>query len=408
GVRHWSALVGAEELGRRFRWVEPRGPQGLAATVVALNYSSGTTGVPKGVMISHANYVANCVQTAWLARRDPGFEERRARARYLCFLPMYHAMAQTMFCVSAPRDGVPVYLMPRFDFLGMLEAVERFRITDLILVPPIVVAMAKHPAAKKADLSSVERVGSGAAPLGREVCAELEKLWPEGKINVKQGWGMTEATCTVTTWPPNSISHSFSVGELAPNCEAKIVEDEAGQHEVKQGERGELWVRAPNVMMGYWGKPEATRETLTEDGWLRTGDIAYMDEENRLFIVDRKKARMSENELIKVKGLQVAPAELEALLLDHPAVADAAVIGVTIKGEEAPRAYIVLNQGQKATAEDINAFMETRISKSKRLTGGIRFIDAIPKNPSGKILRKILRDQAKADVGDSDARESRL
>lgn len=213
---------------------------------------------------------------------------------------------------------------------------------------------------------------------------------------------MTEATCTVTTWEPNSISHSFSVGELAPNCEAKIVDDEVGLHEVKQGERGELWVRAPNVMKGYWGRPEATRETLTEDGWLRTGDIAYIDKENKLFIVDRKK------ELIKVKGIQVAPAELEALLLDHPAVADAAVVGVTIKGEEAPRAYIVLNQEQKATAEDINAFMATRISKSKRLTGGVCFTDAIPKNPSGKILRKILRDKAKAEVGDSDARESRL
>lgn len=401
GIQHWNSLLASPEAGRSFVWEELSTEEELNRTI-ALNYSSGTTGVPKGVMITHRNYVANCIQTAYLAQTDPEYDERRLRSRLLCFLPMYHAMAQTIFCVSAPISQVPVYLMPKFDFLGMLEAIQKFRITDLILVPPIVVALAKHPATRSFDLDSVERVGSGAAPLGREVCAELERLWPDGRVNVKQGWGMTEATCTVTSFEPNAISLSFSVGELAPNCEAKIVDDETGQHEVKQGDRGELWVRAPNIMKGYWRKPEATKEALTEDGWLRTGDIAYMDEKNHIFIVDRKK------ELIKVKGIQVAPAELEALLLDHHAVADAAVIGVTIKGEEAPRAYIVLNKGEKATAKEIAEFMKTRVNRSKWLTGGIRFVDAIPKNPSGKILRKILRDQAEAEVGDSDARESRL
>jgi 4-coumarate--CoA ligase len=214
--------------------------------------------------------------------------------------------------------------MPKFDFLEMLQYVQKYRITDLVLVPPVVVAMAKHPATKKFDLSSVESVGSGAAPLGKEVSEEFERLWSTGQVNVKQGWGMTELTCSATSFHPNKRSTSFSVGEMLANCEAKIVLDEAGTIEAPQGERGEIWVRGPNVMKGYWKKPEATKETITEDGWLKTGDVAYVDKGGDIFIVDRKK------ELIKVKGLQVAPAELEAILLDHPEVQDVAVIGITV------------------------------------------------------------------------------
>lgn len=322
-IRHWTALLDPAEKARSYAWPELSTEEELDR-VVALNYSSGTTGVAKGVMITHKNYVANCSQVIHLNSQHPDYDEKVKRSRYLCFLPMYHAMAQTIFCVNAPKSGLPVYIMPKFDFLEMLQAVQKFRITDLTLVPPVVVAMAKHPATRKFDLSSVETIGSGAAPLGREACEQLEALWPKGKMNVKQGWGMTELTCAATTFHPAKTSESFSVGELLANCEAKIVADDEGKVEVPQGERGEVWVRAPNVMKGYWNKPEATRETLTEDGWLRTGDVAYVDKEGHFFIVDRKK------ELIKVKGLQVAPAELEALLLDHPDVQDAAVIGVTV------------------------------------------------------------------------------
>ena len=164
--------------------------------------------------------------------------------------------------------------------------------------------------------------GSGAAPLGSEVSKEVEQLWPKGTMNLKQGWGMTEVTCAATTFDPSKYSASFSVGELVPNCEAKIVLDDEGKVEAPQGERGEIWVRGPNIMKGYWNKPQATEETFGPGRWLKTGDVAYVDEEGHFFIVDRKK------ELIKVKGLQVAPAELEAMLLDHPEVQDAAVIGV--------------------------------------------------------------------------------
>jgi 4-coumarate--CoA ligase len=376
-IRHWTSLLDSPEAGSRYHWPNLTSKDELDR-VIALNYSSGTTGVAKGVMITHRNYVANCAQQINLSRQAPDYEEKLPNKRYLCFLPMYHAMAQAIFAVSAPKLRVPVYMMPKFDFLEMLTAVAKFRITDLVLVPPVIVAMAKHPAMKQFDLSSVQTVGSGAAPLGREVCEEFEKLWPNGQVNVKQGWGMTELTCAATGFSPAKHSESFSVGEVLAQCEAKIVLDDEGKIEAPQGERGEVWVRGPNVMKGYWNKPEATKETLTSDGWLKTGDVAYVDEEGHFFIVDRKK------ELIKVKGLQVAPAELEAMLLENTDVQDAAVIGIPFNGDEAPRAYIVPQTPEKATpevAESIKAWLAERVSKHKRLEGGVHFVEAIPKNP---------------------------
>lgn len=191
GCRYWGELVASPEEGAGFAWEDLSTPE-LADRTLVLNYSSGTTGRPKGVEITHKNYAANMLQYTHLGTLNPDYEARRARSRWLCFLPMYHAMAQNIFIAAALYRGTPVYIMPKFDFVQMLEYTQNFRITDLILVPPVVVMLAKHPIVKKYDLSSVESVGSGAAPLGRETCSEVEKLWPEGKINVKQGWGMTE------------------------------------------------------------------------------------------------------------------------------------------------------------------------------------------------------------------------
>ncbi|KAF7170699.1 hypothetical protein CNMCM6106_005298 [Aspergillus hiratsukae] len=413
GCRYWGELVATVEEGSRFVWDELTTPEEADRTL-ALNYSSGTTGRPKGVEISHKNYIANMLQYNHRFYLNPDWEEKSRRTRWLCFLPMYHAMAQNIFIAAALKREVPVYIMPKFDFIKMLEYVEKFRISDLILVPPVVIALAKHPAVKsgKYDLSSVETIGSGAAPLGREVCEEVEALWPPGRINVKQGWGMTEygflnfgceesrqanvydsnrTTCSILGWNPTEKSYSASVGELNANCEAKIMADD-GVTEYGRNHRGELWVRAPNIMKGYWKNPQATKETKTDDGWLKTGDIAYVDDDGRFHVVDRKK------ELIKVKGNQVAPAELEALLLEHPAVADVAVIGVPVNDDEGPRAYIVLKPGYNATANDIVAFMDGKVSAIKRITGGVVFVDMIPKNPSGKILRKVLRDRAKEET----------
>ncbi|CEL05584.1 Putative 4-coumarate-CoA ligase [Aspergillus calidoustus] len=392
GCRYWGDLVATVEESTGFAWEDLNTPE-KSSTTLALNYSSGTTGRPKGVEISHKNYIANMLQYNHLFYLNSDWKEKSKRARWLCFLPMYHAMAQNIFIAAALNRGVPVYIMPKFDFLKMLEYTEKFHITDYIIVPPVVVALAKHPAVKsgKYDLSSIEAIGSGAAPLGREVCEEVEALWPPGRINIKQGWGMTETTCSILGWDPNEKSFSASVGELNANCEAKIMAED-GVTELGRNERGELWVRGQNIMKGYWRNPQATKEIKTEDGWLKTGDIAYVDTDGKFHVVDRKK------ELIKVKGNQVAPAELEAILLEHPAVADAAVIGVPLNNDEAPRAYIVLKPGQSATAKDITTFMDGKVSRIKRITGGVIFQDAIPKNPSGKILRKALREQAKQEM----------
>lgn len=206
-VRPWTTLLASADEARGFAWENEETEEFLNRTIV-LNYSSGTTGVPKGVEITHRNYVSNCVQWIYVNALDPKHSEIITRSRFLCSIPvcciseqferlpltfqMYHAMAQAVFCVIGPVQRIPVYIMPKFEFLPFLEALQRFRITDLIVVPPIVVAMAKHPATRKFDLSAVERVGCGAAPLGREVSEEFEKLWKDGSVNIKQGWGMTE------------------------------------------------------------------------------------------------------------------------------------------------------------------------------------------------------------------------
>ncbi|KAK0111026.1 hypothetical protein ONS95_001406 [Cadophora gregata] len=401
GVRNWKVLVESEEVGRKFKWVDPKDPK---EDVCCLNYSSGTTGVPKGVMITHYNYISNAIQYNHLPSLHPDYEERTKQANWLCFLPMYHAMAQTIFITCGPKRGIPVYMMKKFDFVQMLESVQKFKISNLIMVPPIVVALAKSPLTKKYDLSSVRDIGSGAAPLGGDVIREAEALWPSGDRKLKQGWGMTEATCSLLGWDPTLEAHPSSVGELNANCSAKIMSvDSRPYKEVPHGERGEIWVQGPNIMKGYWRNPRATSEIFVDDPstgrWMRTGDIAYVDTSGRFFIVDRMK------ELIKVKGNQVAPAELEGILLEHPSLADACVVGVTIGGEEFPRAYVVRKEGEGGLKEEeVKEWLAKRVSRTKRLEGGVVFVDAVPKNPSGKILRKVLRERAKEEVGDKEVK----
>jgi 4-coumarate--CoA ligase len=390
GCRYWGDLLAPAEDARSFQWDDLAGPGECDATL-ALNYSSGTTGVPKGVMITHKNYVSNMLQVQDMALQNPDYEARNARASWLCFLPLYHAYGQTFFIAGAFNREIPVYVMPKFDFVQFLEYTQKFRVTDYSLVPPIAVLLAKHPAVEKYDLSSVESIGCGAAPLGRDVSEQVEKRLGS-RLNMKQGWGMTECTCSLLGWDPQEVSYSQAVGVPNANCEAKVMTEDGASEVTERGPdaRGELWVRGPNVMKGYWRNEKATAETLTPDGWLKTGDISYVDHDGKFFIVDRKK------ELIKVKGNQVAPAELEALLLEHPGIADAAVIGMpTEDGDEKPRAFVVRqvgDRGQKLTEDEVKSFVADKVIRYKRLAGGVEFLDAIPKNPSGKILRRQLRD----------------
>ncbi|KAK4225347.1 4-coumarate--CoA ligase-like 7 [Podospora fimiseda] len=407
GVRHWTELLaGNFSQAKTWNWTEPSDP---AETTCCLNYSSGTTGVPKGVEISHYSYVANGVGVVFNHRLDPEWRAKEKSGRALCFLPLYHAYGQTYFIANMAKMGVPVYVMPAFDFIKLLEYIQKFRITMLAAVPPIVILIAKHPLTTKYDLSSLETVGSGGAPLSLEVSEEAQRLIPTVGI-IRQGWGMTEVTCTSMAWDPNSTAPASSgVGELNPNCKAKLMSLDGKRPITQANERGELWVTGPTLMRRYWKKPEATTETIVVDSdgtrWLKTGDIAYVEEYKPggiFHVVDRSK------ELIKVKGNQVAPAELEGVLLENPDVADAAVIGVTIKGEELPRAYVVKKPGSKVTGEEIAKWMESKVTRYKQLKGGVIFVDAIPKNPSGKILRKVLRERAAKEIGDSAPKGSKI
>ncbi|KAI1053877.1 hypothetical protein LB507_007236 [Fusarium sp. FIESC RH6] len=396
GARHWTELIAAKSRGESFEWMEPEDSK---SSICSINYSSGTTGIPKGVEISHYNHVANSRGVTLFHQLHPDFEARRNHAAALCFLPMYHAFSQGYFITSFPYERVPVYIMPSFEFPKILTHIETFRITKLLAVPPILVLISKHPLARNADLSSIDMIASGAAPLARDTQREIAGMIPLGEAVVRQGWGMTEATCTALSWDPNKAPSS-AAGELTPDSQARLVDIETGDEIETANTPGELWITGPTVTRGYWRNPTATQDAFVVDTdgtqWLRTGDVAYVEEyaKGALFhIVDRVK------ELIKVKGLQVAPAELESLLLEREDVADAAVVGVIINGEELPRAYVVkTSNGKNTSEEDVADWLASRVAKYKQLKGGVVFVDAIPKVPSGKILRKVLRERAKREV----------
>ncbi|KAF0332523.1 AMP-binding enzyme [Colletotrichum asianum] len=406
GPRHWTELISGNEVAARdWIWFEPEDP---ASTTCCLNYSSGTTGVPKGVEVTHHSYVANCVQVISLLNKAPGIEEFRQRERTLCFLPLYHAFAQTYFGAIFPALHVPVYIMAAYNFEKMLQHIQNFRITTLVAVPPVLISMAKNPIAKKYDISSLENISGGAAPLSGDTIEEVGKMCSPS-ASVRQGWGMTEMTCYISSWDPSVKNESASVGELMPNLSARLMQLDGKTKITRPHERGEIWLTGPTLMKAYWKNDKATSDTVHIDAdgtrWMKTGDVGFVDryETGALFyIVDRIK------ELIKVKGIQVAPAELEATLLENEKVSDAAVVGVTINGHEVPRAYVVKSGGSQITAEEVAQWMEGKVSKHKHLKGGVCFIDAIPKNPSGKILRRTLRDQAQREVGDRKPFDSKL
>ncbi|MET8227957.1 4-coumarate--CoA ligase family protein [Streptomyces sp. NPDC005301] len=357
---------------------EPRIDIDPAEDVAALPYSSGTTGVPKGVMLTHRSIATNLAQLAPTLPMGPG-------DRILAVLPFFHIYGLTALMNAPLRQGATVVVLPRFDLDTFLAAIQEHRITGLYVAPPIVLALAKHPAVARYDLSSLRYVISAAAPLDAALAAACSRRL--GLPPVGQAYGMTELSPGTHVVPLDAVDPPpGTVGKLIADTEMRILSLDDPDKDLGVGEPGEIAIRGPQVMKGYLGRPDATAAMIDADGWLRTGDVGHVDGDGWLFVVDRVK------ELIKYKGFQVAPAELEALLLTHPGIADAAVVGVyDDDNNEVPHAYVV----RQPTAPDLSAgevmmYVAERVAPYKRVRG-VTFVEGVPRAASGKILRRELR-----------------
>ncbi|CAM8896919.1 unnamed protein product [Rhodiola kirilowii] len=347
--------------------------------LAAIMYSSGTTGRVKGVMVTHRNMIANTA----------GFYQHRVERRSsaptvsIGMVPYFHIFGFFALLKSVALSEC-VVVMKRFDLRKMMKAVDEFRVTNLSVVPPVVVAMVKGNTTAGCDLSSLEFLGVGAAPLGKDVVGAFTSKFPN--VVLGQGYGLTESTGPVTRAVGLEESLRWgSAGKLVGSCEVKIVDTESGVA-LGPNQRGELWIRGPIVMKGYVGDAESTAATLTSDGWLKTGDVCYVDEEGYFYVVDRLK------ELIKYMGYQVAPAELEQLLQSHPEINDAAVIPYPDElAGQIPMAFIVRQPHSSIDEAQVKDFVASQVAPYKRIRK-VAFVNSIPKSPAGKILRKTLRE----------------
>ncbi|KAG7448155.1 AMP binding protein [Guyanagaster necrorhizus] len=358
-----------------------------------LCYSSGTTGKPKGVETTHQNLTSEIDMLAAVWTHGSG-------NRHLGFLPMYHIYGAVIILFLTQKLGHTSFIQQRFDPLHFCEDIQKYKIQIVMLVPPIAVFLSRHPLVEKYNLSSLKLLTSGAAPLGPELTNQVTARLPSLNVNasVIQGFGMTELSPVTHLLPPaDATRKAGSIGLLLPNLQSRIVDEDG-----RGAQTGEMWIKGPIVMKGYINNPTATANTITEDGWLKTGDIAVRDDEGYFFIVDRVK------ELIKYKVRSVPPAELESVLLSHSGVADVAVIGIedAAQATELPRAYVVPTHPEKLRTDtqkvefgaQIAKWMESKVAKHKYLRGGVVTIDIIPKSAAGKILRRQLRDLAKKEV----------
>jgi acyl-CoA synthetase (AMP-forming)/AMP-acid ligase II len=347
--------------------------------VVALPYSSGTTGLCKGVMLTQRNMVANIAQMLAALQIEPD-------ERFVAVLPFFHIYGMQVLMNCSLRAGATVVTLPRFELEQFLRVHQDYRITRSFVAPPIVLALAKHPLVDQFDLSVLTQILCAAAPLKVDLADECGKRLG---CEVVQGYGMTELSPASHITPPGWFRPG-SVGVTVPNTQTRIVDPASGA-DAGIGEEGEIWVRGPQVMKGYLNNPQATAAMIDSDGWLRTGDLGHIDADGHLYVVDRLK------ELIKYKGFQVPPAELEAVLLRHPDVADAAVLGLPDEeAGEIPVGYIALRPGASASVEEIRQFVAGQVASYKQLRR-LEVIDAIPKSASGKILRRVLKARSAAE-----------
>jgi len=341
--------------------------------LAALPYSSGTAGLNKGVMITHFNLVCNTLQSMHAA-------EAREDDVFISFLPFNHIYGLTYFLCGAIYIGASQVIMPRFDAQECLRLIEKYRVTVLFCVQPALLAFLNLPHGDKYDHSSLRLIWVGAAPLAPAISRAVQEKF---RVPVARHYGLTEASPTTHANPPARIKEG-SIGIAVSDCQDRIMDWETGKAKMPIGEPGELVVRGPNVFRGYWKHPEDTKLAL-RDGWLYTGDIAKMDEEGYVYILDRKK------EMIKYRGYQIAPAELEGILMEHPAVQDCAVVGMPDRDSgEIPKAFVVLREGMPAGPAELMAFIAERVAPYKKIRN-VAFIPEIPKNFSGKILRRVLK-----------------
>lgn len=358
--------------------------------VVALPYSSGTTGLPKGVMLTHKGLVTSVAQQVDGENANLYMHSEDV---LICVLPLFHIYSLNSILLCGLRVGAAILIMQKFDIVPFLELIEKYKVTIGPFVPPIVLAMAKSSHVDKYDLTSIRTVMSGAAPLGKELEDTVRAKLPNAKLG--QGYGMTEAgpvlaMCLAFAKEPFEIK-SGACGTVVRNAEMKIIDPDT-RDSLPRNQRGEICIRGDQIMKGYLNDPEATERTIDKEGWLHTGDIGYIDDDDELFIVDRLK------ELIKYKGFQVAPAELEALLLNHPNISDAAVVSMIDEAAgEVPVAFVVRANGSTITEDEIKQFISKQVVFYKRIHR-VFFTDTIPKAPSGKILRKELRARLAAGI----------
>ena len=346
--------------------------------IAALPYSSGTTGKPKGVILTHSNIVTNMTQLYATGHV-------RAEDVVVNMMPVYHVAGLNYVINGILGIGATTVLMRRFDLQEWLTLMQRHHATFVAAPPPVIMAVTKSPLWDRFRLDKVRYACCGAAPLG----ADLQQAFEQRTgLTLGQVWGMTEATAIIAITPDDREKRKFgSCGYLLPSVEARVIDVASGK-ELCAGETGEIWLRGPHIMQGYWNQPQATKETLVDDGWMRTGDIGYFDSDGCVFLVDRLK------ELIKYKALQVAPAELEDVIQSHPAVLDAAVVGAPDpETGEIPMAFVVRRQGMALEAQELMEYVAARVAPHKKVRA-VEFVAEVPKSPTGKILRRVLKQMA--------------
>ncbi|KAH8802663.1 hypothetical protein F5884DRAFT_477361 [Xylogone sp. PMI_703] len=365
-----------------------RTPLDATKDLAFLAFSSGTTGLPKAVMLTHANVVANMHQGAYAEARYMYWKQ----AKILSVLPFYHIYGLQFLNHIPVYVGATTIVMSSFDLRQFCSLIQKHKITYTYIAPPVALHLAKSPVIDEYDLSSLKFLNSGAAPLSKEL---IHQVYSRLGAKIKQAYGLTETspgTHFQRVWLEEEIG---TVGPSFPNQIVKIMDPDG--NEVPEGQEGEIWIKGPNIFVGYYNNPAATKACLTDDGFFKTGDVGYEDHLGNLYITDRVK------ELIKYKGFQVAPAELEGILNGNELVNDVAVIGLYDESQqtELPLAFIVPKQGvEKSSANEktIIDWIAQRVANHKRLRGGIRWMDEIPKSASGKILRRLLRDKLKEEA----------